>query len=352
MKRLLLAVVLLAAVVPVSAQDFLKPEAWDDYYDMACSRKLLPDYTNVFYMCRPSFSPEYALSIELNPNDRKDKQLVLKRAKENIWYHDSYYKYPIRHGRWRLGRHSVAVKSFKLKVSDEAINLVSDLIEAANETATYFNHELDGCDGVTYYFHTWPKYGSVWSPHGRTRRLVTVMDSLCCAVEQGDTAMVYRQLPACRTLLQEFRQDYPIAAFSGDFYYSCADTSCDRVSRVGRYTRHLNFNCFFNPPLTKEAAREWCDTMSDRVAQLARQLFLMQDSLYWRLSVCIEYGQPDEYYFDNHFHYVLRLSDTTDMVNKCLSAPLRQEGLYRLDGSTWQHVDTAGAVRWWDKWFF
>lgn len=352
MRRFLFAVILLAVVVPASAQDFLKPEAWDDYYDMACRQKLLPDYTNVFYMCRPSFSPEYALSIEQNPNDRQDKQLVFKRAKENIWYHDRYYKYPRWHGRWRLGRHKVGVQSYELKVSDEAITLISNLIKAANETASYFNGEMDGCDGVIYYFHSWPKYGSVWSPHGRTRRLVAVMDSLCLAVEQGDIAMVYRQMPACRTLLQEFRQDYPMAAFTGNFYYSCADTACANVESVGRYTEHLSFKCFFSNPLPMETAREWCADMSDRVAQLARQLFLMQDSLYWRLNVCIEEGQPDEYYFDQHMHYIIRLSDTTDMANKCLSAPLRQEGLYRLEDGSWQQVDTAGAVRWWDKWFF
>lgn len=355
MKRISVFNLLILATLPLAAQDLLKPDAWDEYYDMACRNKLVTYNAQAFFMCRPSFTPEYALSFDSDSRYFPDSQtpLVLKRAEENLWYNDNYPtvdgKRRKRKNRWDRKYHNVRVSTYELTVRREAKALIYDLITAANETATYFNGEMDGCDGVAYYFNSGSKYSSIWEPHGRTRQLVAVMDSLCRAVEQGDTAMVYRQLPACHTLLHEFRLDYPLAAFNHDFWYSCSDTSCVKVKCVGRYTVHLNFRYNFDNPIAIDSAARWCDSMSDRVAQLARQLFLMQDSLRTRLCVQIGDCQSDEYYC-GRAGYGIHLSDTTDFVNKCLSAPLQQEGLYRLDGGTWQMVDTTGIKPSWE-WF-
>ena len=357
MKRISVFYLLILATLPLAAQDLLQPAAWDGYYNIACSEKLVDYNADAFYMCRPSFTPEYALSFECDGRYLSERQtpLVFKCAEENLWYNDNYPtvdgKRRKRKNRWDSKYHNVKVSTYELIVSREAKALIYDLITAANETATYFNGELSGFDGVTYYFNSGRKYGRAWSPSKkcRTGRLVTAMDSICRAVELGDTAMLYRQLPACRALLHEFRLDYPIEAFKHDFWYSCSDTSCVEVICVGRYTVHLNFRYNFVNPVPMDSAARWCASMSDGVAQLARQLFLMQDTLRTRLCVQIGNCQTDEYYFGKA-GYGIHLVDTTDFVNKCLSAPLQQEGLYRLDGGTWQQIDTTGINPSWE-WF-
>lgn len=349
------AVLLLASAA--TAQSLLKPEAWDWQYDMICRDKLTVPNVDVFYMCRPSFSPEYALSFELYRNSMANPPLVLKRAGKNLWYFDNWGGTRRRNRFNRRKYPNVEVDTYQLTVSKETSLLIHDLVKAANETASYFNGEMDGCDGTTYYFHSLQKYGSVWEPvkGSRTGRLVAVMDSLCQAVEQADTVMVYRQLPACRRLLREFREDYPMADFKSNWIlYSRSSSDTSKVERVMQHLGFLHFSRVFSTPVTHEAADEWYAPLRDRVAMLSRQLFILQDSLQIRsIDLQITDGQPDEYFCGEYDIPNIRLSDTVDFEAKCLSAPLQKHGFYRrLDDGTWQPADTAGTDHWWNWPFF
>lgn len=360
-----LPIILIAATL--SAQDLLKPDSWDDYYDFACLEKLVEKNYYDFYMCRPSFTKEYALSFF-----NQEKTLILKKAQENIWYHDSYYisngerlKHD-KHG----GYHNVEVVTHKLDVKPEAVTLIFEMVKAANESATYFNGQSSGCDGVSYYFHTRDKYGSVWVPkkESRTGRLVAVMDSICRAVEIGDTSMVYRQMPTCHTLLVEFRNDYPLSAFKPSItcYYAgvgirnnreykflkVAINQEDTTTAVCIRTirgRQLDITYTFQKPTTSKKAKEWAATLEKTVALMSRKMFLSQDLQNMDLDVRIDEEQREDYYYreDGKTTRYFRLSDTTDFENRCLSAPLTEEGLFRrqVDG-TWQKVDTVGTIDW------
>lgn len=354
-----------------SAQDLLQPAAWDGYYNIACREKLVDYNSDAFYMCRPSFTPEYALSI-VNGRYSSQSKLVLKRATENLWYNDNY---PRRNGKrpkrdkWDKHHkyHDVAVESYILEVKADACSLIYNLVKAANETATYFNGEKSGCDGVTYYFHSWGRYGRTWSPNKncRTGRLVAAMDSICHAVELGDTAMFSRQLPSCRTLLGEFRNAYPLTAFMPDVYW------VQKINDFGVHYReydpndtttidNLDFSMWngiwslphirllLPQPQRMQDTKYIVATMSDRIARFSRQRFLLYDLHNVLFEILIENEQPEEYFCKMKGYAYIRLSDTIDFESKCLSAPLDKEGLFRRgpDG-TWQQADTAGVVKWW-----
>lgn len=374
MKRISVFYLLILATLPLGAQDLLQPAAWDDYYDMACRNKLVTYNANAFFMCRPSFTPEYALSFECDGRYFPERQtpLVLKRAEENLWYNDNYPtvdgKRRKRKNRWDSKYHNVKVSTYELIVSREAKALIYDLITVANETATYFNGELSGFDGVTYYFNSGSKYGRAWSPNKkcRTGRLVAVMDSICQAVENGDTTMLNHQLPTCRMLLGEFRNDYPLIAFMPEIYsfkdiyhndkifavkYVDANDDTTSVNRVYLRTDFLWIKRVFPQPVNMLTATEWARTMTERATLMTRKLFLQQDSLKLRFWVLFDEGKDEEYYnerigYSNH----LRLSDTADFERRCLSAPLDKEGLFRRqpDG-TWQQTDTTNATQWWKE---
>ena len=355
----------------VSAQDLLQPAAWDGYYDISCREKLVDYNSDAFYMCRPSFTPEYALSI-VNGRYSAPSRLVLKRATENLWYNDNYPrangKRPKR-DQWdkRHKYHDVNIETYKLEVKADACSLIYNLVKAANETATYFNGEASGCDGVTYYFHSWGRYGRTWSPNKncRTGRLVAVMDSICHAVELGDTAMFSRQLPSCRTLLGEFRNAYPLTAFMPDVYW------VQKINDFGVHYReydpndtttidNLDFSMWngiwslphirllLPQPQRMQDTKYIVATMSDRIARFSRQRFLLYDLHNVLFEILIENEQPEEYFCKMKGYAYIRLSDTIDFESKCLSAPLDKEGLFRRgpDG-TWQQADTAGVVKWW-----
>ncbi len=371
MKRFAILPLFILAFVHLSAQDLLRPAAWDGYYDIACREKLVDYNSDAFYMCRPSFTPEYALSI-VNGRYSAPSRLVLKRATENLWYNDNYPrangKRPKR-DQWdkRHKYHDVNIETYKLEVKADACSLIYNLVKAANETATYFNGERSGCDGVTYYFHSWGRYGRTWSPNKkcRTGRLVAVMDSICQAVENGDTTMLSRQLPTCRMLLGEFRNDYPLTAFMPDVYW------VQKINDFGVHYReydpndtttidNLDFSMWngiwslphirllLPQPQRMQDTKYIVATMSDRIARFSRQRFLLYDLHNVLFEILIENEQPEEYFCKMKGYAYIRLSDTIDFESKCLSAPLDKEGLFRRgpDG-TWQQADTAGVVKWW-----
>ena len=96
-RKITLILAFLAVALCSKAQDFLTPESYGiyDYYENGNEtlfRLLVADeniegrsatwmarYTT-YYLCAPSFSPEYALIVGKN-------QLILNKAKESVWHY-------------------------------------------------------------------------------------------------------------------------------------------------------------------------------------------------------------------------------------------------------------------------
>ncbi len=215
MRKITLIILLLTTFLCGRAQDFLTPESYGIYNfydrgDETLFRLLVTgdDFEGIilrkaqmttYYLCAPSFSPEYALIIE------KD-QLVFNKAEKSIWRalsDDNNYHKPD-------PMKIVSVKTMTLPVSEETCKKLSTLFRCATLTATHLEFKPQGLDGTRYYFNYGRTLASVWVPReGRTMRLVRMADSLCYAVQHHDTAVLNRQMKVCKALTQEFKKEFP-----------------------------------------------------------------------------------------------------------------------------------------------
>lgn len=194
-------VLFLAAFATVTAQSVFIPSCKHitcDYHTFV-NRALDCDYSTAFFVCIPSFSREYALSLSRS----KDK-LVYMRAEYNIWYNVDYKKRDAK----------VKTQRYELPISKEQSAVFRMLAKTAVQTANNF-HESDGVDGTTYMLSYINDEVETWSPrkNSRTGRTVRAMDSLCYAVEHSDNAVLLRQMDTCRVLINEFKQLYPLSYF-------------------------------------------------------------------------------------------------------------------------------------------
>lgn len=194
-------VLFLAAFATVTAQSVFIPSCKHitcDYHTFV-NRALDCDYSTAFFVCIPSFSREYALSLSRS----KDK-LVYMRAEYNIWYNVDYKKRDAK----------VKTRRYELPISKEQSAVFQMLAKAAVQTANNF-HESDGVDGTTYMLSYINDEVETWSPrkNSRTGRTVRAMDSLCYAVEHSDTTVLLRQMDTCRVLIDEFKHLYPLSYF-------------------------------------------------------------------------------------------------------------------------------------------
>lgn len=354
------AVVLFTA--KANAQDLLRPEAWfpsEDFmtYNLACYNKLVHQRANTLYMCRPAFSAEYALSVVTNPYNRTSSWLELRRAKENIWYHDNFSTVGKQIRRQRMkeepGRHDVEVETFTLAVKGETLRLIAALVKASTETATYFNGEPNGCDGVTYIFYTYGMAGRLagraWSPEKgcRTRRLVDAMDSICLAVQKGDTNVLNRQMPLCRTLLHEFRREYPPRAFEPQTVkYGYVDsTGHHYVREVG--TEQVKVCRRSDTLMSEEQSNMWSASIAGRVAALSRKLFLGEGTELVRIVIQIVENGPTLFFKDGYGYCYFCMPTTDGFEERCLSAPLQKDGCWHLEeDGQWHQVDADEAKKW------
>lgn len=171
-----------------------------DYHTFV-NRALDCYYSRAFFVCLPSFSNEYALSL-----NRSKNKLVYMCAVENsnIWYSVDYKKRDAK----------VKTRRYELPISKEQSAVFQMLAKTAVQTANNF-HESDGVDGTTYMLSYINDEVETWSPrkNSRTGRTVRAMDSLCYAVEHSDRAVLKRQLDTCRVLIDEFKHLYPLSFF-------------------------------------------------------------------------------------------------------------------------------------------
>ena len=263
MRKTTLILAFLAAIACGRAQDFLTPESYRiyDYYEngnetlfrlLVTSEK--PEgisYTymanfSTYYLCAPSFSPEYALIVGKN-------QLILNKAKESVWLYITAVDYAQakdfrkRDKEQQKQIHSLVnsfnsnpVDRFSLNISEEQSQCIAELFEHATKTATHLQSLSLGNDGTTHYFNYRGQLASVWVPQGgRTARLTSIANRLCYAVEHQDTAVLNQQMELCRRLTEEFKQEYPnryfqpswVSRSSGDKGPWHCELSGDRQSR-------------------------------------------------------------------------------------------------------------------------
>ena len=301
MRKTTLILAFLAAVWCSRAQDFLTPESYGiyDYYENGNEtlfRLLVADenigsrsatwmarYTT-YYLCAPSFSPEYALIVGKN-------QLILNKAKESVWH----YITAVEHAQSKDFRkrdkeqqkqiqsransfNTNPVDRFTLHISEEQSQCIAELFEHATKTATHLQSLSLGHDGTTHYFNYSGQLASVWVPQGgRTARLTSIANRLCYAVEHQDTTVLKQQMELCRTLTKEFKQEYP------NRYFLPSWVSRSTGDKGPWHCELSGDNCIwldvlFDTTVTTENAQSTSSLYTDSLAAWSREIFLMSEN--------------------------------------------------------------------------
>lgn len=299
-RKITLILAFLAVALSGRAQGFLTPESYGiyDYYENGNEtlfRLLVADeniesrsatwmarYTT-YYLCAPSFSPEYALIVGKN-------QLILNKAKESVWHYITAVDYAqAKDFRKRDKEQQKQIQSlvnrfntnpvdrFTLHISEEQSQCIAELFEHATKTATHLKSLSLGNDGTTHYFNYWGQLASVWVPQGgRTARLTSIANRLCYAVEHQDTTVLKQQMELCRTLTKEFKQEYPnryfqpswVSRSSGDKGPWHCELSGDNCMRL---------EVLFDTMVKSETAQLVSDLYTDSLAAWSREIFLMNN---------------------------------------------------------------------------
>ncbi len=153
------------------ARDFNQYEGMlKEYYDNVFPL-LYQDYSEkpiARYTSMPSFSSEYSFSIE---KIEGKNYVVSNKMSENFWY--------------AKNRKKVKLISNKAELTNDLYLKIVDLYKLLEEQTKEPEHDLMGCDGVTYYFATTDKNGQIkigetWSPNDNSllRILVVICDSI------------------------------------------------------------------------------------------------------------------------------------------------------------------------------
>lgn len=177
-------------------------------YDTEINRLLLPSSYRFAYIVEPSFSTEYCLVGD-------DNNLILKKAEQKVWSvintasikvidNDSIVEI-----KPNDKPQKVSIKEYQLQISPTIVDSISNLIESAVLTSSYFSDAL-GCDGTTFVFISWPYTAKCWSPtkDSNCKRLVALADSICKAVELNDSMLIKRNLNKISELHQTFKALY------------------------------------------------------------------------------------------------------------------------------------------------
>ena len=143
-----------------------------------------PWRTQFYYLVRPSFDTEYALSA--------DTAGTLHYAK----FDRNRY-----------------VTTSDLHVPDSIMNALNRLIESSVQASSYLFEQL-GFDGTYYTFGTASIAAYCWSPEGgKCLELVRFWDKCCAAVQAQRLDSLQALMPQCRNLTISFRKDFPADIF-------------------------------------------------------------------------------------------------------------------------------------------
>jgi hypothetical protein len=174
----IICILLLTASFAFGQKEHLNPEA-----DHAQNGGMLKDYFDKLfqvlhegfstkpvarYTCLPSFTGEYAFSLEKN----KDKQyLMANKMPSNYWYSDDRRKVQLIHN--------------QAVIDPELHDKIAGLFQILAEQTKEPEQPIYGMDGRYYYFSTTDpnghvKTGETWSPRSNSllEKLVTICDNL------------------------------------------------------------------------------------------------------------------------------------------------------------------------------
>ena len=119
-----------------------------------------------YYAALPSFSPEYALSVE----SREGKYFLLSNT--------------LSQNSWQVERNSIKVKTSSTEIGKTLYTLLGELLSLTTGQIQDMDGSTSGLDGITYYFTTTNNKGEImtgkkWSPDRNTLmgRLVAIFES-------------------------------------------------------------------------------------------------------------------------------------------------------------------------------
>ena len=360
MRKTTLIFAFLAAVACGRAQDFLTPESYGiyDYYEngnetlfrllvasegpegRSASVTWMARYTT-YYLCAPSFSPEYALIVGKN-------QLILNKAKKSVWHYITAVDYAKskdfrkRHKEQQKQIQSLVnsfntnpVDRFTLNISEEQSECIAELFEYATKTATHLQSLSLGNDGTTYYFNYRGQLASVWVPQGgRTARLTRIANRLCYAVEHQDTTVLKQQMELCRTLTKEFKQEYPNRYFlpswvsrstgdKGPWHCELSGDDCMRLEIL------------FDTMVNSETAQLVNDLYTDSLAAWSREIFLMNNKPRYP-SIVIDNHTDTAICESKEGWHDITISDKLWRRDVILSAAMLPSGRYYFEEGQWK----------------
>jgi hypothetical protein len=147
------------------------------------------------YTSMPSFSAEYAFSVE--ENDGK-YYVISNNLSENYWY--------------AKNKKSVKIIANKTEINQDLYLKIGELFHLLAEQTKKIEKDMFGLDGVTYYFATTDKNGEIrigetWSPNKGTllNKLVKVCDNLSSIGIKKNTSQT-GILKEIETLINDLKQ--------------------------------------------------------------------------------------------------------------------------------------------------
>jgi hypothetical protein len=136
----------------VESRDFTRraADAELSFHDQEMERLLIPKETELGVLCVPSFTPEWAITL-----DAKAHALVLKESEENIWYHkrgfDHWHEYTHKKGEKRPKQYkSPKVKTYKLTIAADMVPLLNAIWKGAIGTAGEKDRNVFMVDGTNW----------------------------------------------------------------------------------------------------------------------------------------------------------------------------------------------------------
>ena len=136
----------------VESRDFTRraADAELSFHDQEMERLLIPKETELGVLCVPSFTPEWAITL-----DAKAHALVLKESEENIWYHkrgfDHWDEYTHKKGEKRPKKYkSPKVKTYKLAIAADMAPMLNAIWKSAIGTAVERDRNIIMMDGTRW----------------------------------------------------------------------------------------------------------------------------------------------------------------------------------------------------------
>ena len=136
----------------VESRDFTRraADAELSFHDQEMERLLIPKETELGVLCVPSFTPEWAITL-----DAKVHALVLKESEENIWYHkrgfDHWDECTHKKGEKRPKKYkSPKVKTYQLTIAADMVPLLTAIWKSAIGTAVERDRNVIMFDGTNW----------------------------------------------------------------------------------------------------------------------------------------------------------------------------------------------------------